>query len=308
MNLLTREQFREQVFARDSNKCVICGSPAVDPHHILDRSLWSDGGYYLENGASLCEECHLKAEKTLLSCKDLWCATLGNKESYPIPEHFFADQTYDHWGNIIVPGGRYIRGELFYKENVQKILKEAGVLDLFIPYVKFPRTYHFPWSPNLQNDDRQHEDVDFFKGKEVVATEKMDGENTTLYHDYSHARSTDSRNHESRNWVKRLHGQIAHDIPEGWRVCGENLFAKHAIHYHHLPETYFMVFSIWNDVNLSLSWDDTVMYSNLLGLKMVPEIYRGPWDKDAIHSSFLAHSKASKDDVEGYVVRTTNSF
>ncbi len=44
--LLTRAAFRAAVFARDGGRCVICGAVAVDPHHILDRALWPDGGYY----------------------------------------------------------------------------------------------------------------------------------------------------------------------------------------------------------------------------------------------------------------------
>ena len=35
--LLTRDQFREAVFARDNHKCVFCHQPAVDAHHILER-------------------------------------------------------------------------------------------------------------------------------------------------------------------------------------------------------------------------------------------------------------------------------
>src|SRR3546814_8478297 len=70
-----------------------------------------------------------------------------------------------------------------------------------------------------------------FEGKRVIVTEKMDGENTTLYRDYIHARSVDGRSHPSRDWVKQFRSGIAADIPEDWRVCGENLFAKHSIHY-----------------------------------------------------------------------------
>ena len=40
-----------------------CGSNGIlDAHHITDRSLMSNGGYVKENGISLCEKCHLKAE------------------------------------------------------------------------------------------------------------------------------------------------------------------------------------------------------------------------------------------------------
>ena len=62
--LLTREEFKKQVFARTNGKCCVpdCSCDAVDAHHIMDRKLWNDGGYYLSNGAALCSEHHLDAE------------------------------------------------------------------------------------------------------------------------------------------------------------------------------------------------------------------------------------------------------
>ena len=41
--LLTRDEYREAVFARDKHRCVICDSPAVDVHHIVERKLWVEG-------------------------------------------------------------------------------------------------------------------------------------------------------------------------------------------------------------------------------------------------------------------------
>ena len=63
--LLTREEFKRQVFAVTNGKCCVpgCNCNAVDAHHIMDRKLWSDGGYYLHNGAALCAEHHLQAER-----------------------------------------------------------------------------------------------------------------------------------------------------------------------------------------------------------------------------------------------------
>lgn len=57
-----REAFREAVFRRDNYKCLLCGSEAVDAHHITDRNKMPNGGYVKENGASLCSDCHIKAE------------------------------------------------------------------------------------------------------------------------------------------------------------------------------------------------------------------------------------------------------
>lgn len=64
-SLLTREEFKRQVFGRTSGKCCVpgCECAAVDAHHIMDRKLWSDGGYYLTNGAALCSKHHLDAEQ-----------------------------------------------------------------------------------------------------------------------------------------------------------------------------------------------------------------------------------------------------
>ena len=59
-----RAKFREVVFKRDNHKCRICGATGkLDAHHITDRSEMPNGGYVLENGISLCELCHWKAEQ-----------------------------------------------------------------------------------------------------------------------------------------------------------------------------------------------------------------------------------------------------
>lgn len=63
-----REDFRNSVFKRDKNRCVVCGNPKakLDAHHITDRSEMPSGGYVKENGISLCDTengCHMKAEQ-----------------------------------------------------------------------------------------------------------------------------------------------------------------------------------------------------------------------------------------------------
>ena len=125
---------------------------------------------------------------------------------------------------------------------------------------KYPRTFHLPWSRSRTDDDKILRTVRHFEGKEVVVTEKLDGENTTLYRNHIHARSLDSKDHASRHWVKMLHGTISFHIPEGWRICGENVYALHSIYYEQLT-SYFYVFSIWNENNECLSWDETVEWA-----------------------------------------------
>jgi hypothetical protein len=277
----------------------------MDAHHILERKLWSDGGYYTDNGASVCAGCHLKAETTEISCEELRekCGI-----TRPIlPEHLYRDERYDKWGNVILPNGQRIRGELMEDGSVQKIL--ASYMHLFTGRVKYPRTYHLPWSPGYTDDDRVMKDPDACFGQaEVVVTEKMDGECTTMYPDGIHARSTEYSPHPSRDRVRALHASIAHDIPAGWRLCGENLYAVHSLEYDSLP-SFFLLFSVWDQRNECLSWADTKLWATLLGLKTVPVLYQGTWDPKEIRR--LGGDVATSvygTKREGYVVRTTNGF
>lgn len=172
--------------------------------------------------------------------------------------------------------------------------------------VKYPRTFHLPWSRSRTDDDKILKNVDHFIDKEVIVTEKMDGENSNLYRDYIHARSLDSKDHPSRHWVKQYHNTFKHNIPDGWRICGENLYAKHSLGYDTLP-SYFLLFSIWNEDNYCLSWDDTANWAELLEIPIVPILYRGIWNEDVIKSLYPRKSEYGIES-EGYVVRLANKF
>lgn len=295
--LLTRDQFREGVFARDGHRCVFCGQPAVDAHHIMERRLWSDGGYYLENGASVCEEHHLACERTLISLEKVREACGITR--IVVPEHLYPDQPYDKWGNPVLPNGQRMRGELFFDESVQKVLAEGGVLGDFTKYAKHPRTHHVPWSQSINSDDRIIGSMQAFEGQRVIATVKMDGEQTSCYTDYIHARSIDGRSHPSRDWVKGFWSTFSADIPDGWRVCGENLYAKHSIAYTDLP-TYFMGFGLWNDRNVMLGWDEMLEWFELMGITPVQKIYDDIYDEKKIRALWDEKDWAS---CEGYVLR-----
>ncbi len=167
---------------------------------------------------------------------------------------------------------------------------------------KYPRTPHLPWSPGASTDDLRCINTDNFQGKHVVLTEKMDGENTTLYTDYCHARSIDGRNHLSRDWVKRFHAKICADIPENWRICGENMYAQHSIVYDSL-ESYFYGFSVWNHQNRCLSWADTLTWFDVLGIVSPKLLFEGVWNEKIIKAL-----TPNANDAEGYVIRITDDF
>jgi hypothetical protein len=170
-------------------------------------------------------------------------------------------------------------------------------------FSKYPRTPHLPWSPGAKNDDIHLKESPFQEGEEVVITEKMDGENTSLYQTGLHARSLDSRHHPARTWIKKLWAEKCHLIPENYKICGENLQAKHSIPYNNLP-SYFLVFSLWKDEEC-LSWEETETFCQKLELHTVPILYKGPYHNKTLKPLFADENWTEK---EGYVIRTAHAF
>lgn len=95
--LFSRDEFRTKVFERDNHTCVFCPNKASDAHHIIERRLWADEGYYLNNGASVCPKHHLDCEATIISVEEVRAAC--NIQNVILPEHLYSDQRYDKWGN-----------------------------------------------------------------------------------------------------------------------------------------------------------------------------------------------------------------
>jgi hypothetical protein len=172
-------------------------------------------------------------------------------------------------------------------------------------YSKYKKTYHLPWSETIARDDKILQNDNIFLDKYVVVSIKMDGENTSLYCNKLHARSLDSTQHNSRNYVKQLHASIKYKIND-LKICGENLYAMHSIHYKNL-EDYFLVFNMWKNTTC-LDWDTTKKIASELNLRIVPVIYEGIYNKDIIHQAYINYQKSSLDDTEGYVIRNAFEF
>jgi hypothetical protein len=198
--------------------------------------------------------------------------------------------------------------------------EQTGVVML---RVKYPRTHQLPFSQSNSSDDVWWKDCSNFVGQEVVVSEKLDGESVAIYPDgFTHARSIDSGHHASRSWIKAFAPTFAWKIPEGHRICAENLTAWHSVFYTDLP-TYLFVIGIY-DNQTCLSWDDTLALVKHLNLITVPVLYRGIWDEETIKGLWTGKGRfptfeAKNDnpkfpgdfvpcDAEGYVVRLANAF
>ena len=172
-------------------------------------------------------------------------------------------------------------------------------------YIKYPRTPHLPFSEEISSDDKliSNEGLAFLNsGAELICTEKMDGGNLTMSQTHFHGRSIDSGTHAWDTQARALWASIRFDIPLGWRISGESMYARRSVSYNNLPGVY-LVFGIWDDKNQLLSWDETTEFASLLDLPVVPVIYRGNSLKEAGAAWVAKHSPETS---EGFVVRSAN--
>ena len=173
---------------------------------------------------------------------------------------------------------------------------------------KFPRIKHLPWSKGITDDDEVISNLTSFWREEVVITEKMDGENTTVTKNKVYARSVDSRDHPSRHWVKAMAATFQWKLDDDTRICGENLYAEHSIHYDNL-NSYFYVFGVFKGGKY-LSWETVELIANALGLPTVPVLHKGIWTYTISEGEELDGSILGLDlsKSEGYVLRKAGSF
>jgi len=68
---------------------------------------------------------------------------------------------------------------------------------------KYPSTLFCPWvdySLDSVKRDKKLLNDNHFQGKEVIVTEKLDGENTAIASNYTHARSARGKHGNQRSW------------------------------------------------------------------------------------------------------------
>ncbi len=178
---------------------------------------------------------------------------------------------------------------------------------------KYPSTGHWKWSPTVHRDDSYHPDPEFFVGKRVIITEKIDGGNTCIFNGQVYARSVAAPSSDA--WfgmVKKHHAWKSHQFPAYHYVYGEDIYGVHSIEYDPIreDETY-AVFAIRHE-DTFLAWSDVTAFCRRFDLKVVPEVYNGHFSSvDAIRE-FLDHGIQEPSiyggEREGFVMRVADAF
>lgn len=182
---------------------------------------------------------------------------------------------------------------------------------------KYPSTPHWPWSETVHRDDSYHSNPEFFVGRDVVITEKLDGGNTCLWQGEVYARSTTQPSHAGWMAMVRKHHAWKTLGEDPRRVFyGEDLFGVHSIEYEAMPESQtFRLFAVrWvdGDHDVFLHWGSVAADSLNIDVPMVPVLFRGTFNSvDDITKWFREHlSKPSSlgDEREGFVMRVAEGF
>ena len=183
--------------------------------------------------------------------------------------------------------------------------------------MKYPRTYHIPWSPGATSDDKKLDNNWFslFARKEIVITEKLDGENIHMTQKDCYARSdgAPTRSPWSRNiWDPRdgLYWKVKSLIGPDETIFGENLYGEHSITYNQLPK-YFHLFAVNNKKDW-YSWNDVVEIAHMMEIPTVPVLWKGIVESEEevrrMIDNFMIQPSTYGDTKEGIVLRITDEF
>lgn len=178
---------------------------------------------------------------------------------------------------------------------------------------KFPRTPHLPFSGSISSDDWRLLDLSQFYGKDVVITEKMDGENISIYKDSWHARSLDSKHKDYHSYLQnKIIPQIQAGLgADSVRLVGEYLYKRHTIPYDDLAG-FFELFAViyGRDSGVEVQpWFYVQNFSTLLGVPTVPElIHIKNFSKKDEKVLYDLANCFEKNGLEGFVIRNAARF
>jgi len=178
--------------------------------------------------------------------------------------------------------------------------------------MKYKRTLHASFSPEIHSDDKVQFDLSELIGVEVVITEKADGGNTgfDVNNIYGRTHSLPT-NCPTFDFIKNVHYYPKiHLLNKDYMYFGENMYAIHSIVYTKLKD-YFYLFNIQNK-NKIISFNKMLQEAERLKFKTVPVIFKGVFKSEKEIEMFMS-SEINKESFwggarEGFVLRVADEF
>jgi hypothetical protein len=177
---------------------------------------------------------------------------------------------------------------------------------------KYPRTFHFPFSPEVHSDDKVIDEkyLSNFINKEIIITEKYDGENSCLKPNggvFARSHALPTFNPWS-DWLKNYYHERLHLMNPDYWYFGENMYAIHSIEYSNL-NSFFYLFAIYDTINdIWLSFAEIEEEAIRLNMETVKVIFKGTMKSLSEIEKFLEKNIQNKSVLgghcEGFVTRT----
>ncbi len=177
---------------------------------------------------------------------------------------------------------------------------------------KYPRTPYWPHSPTIGRGDAVHPDPEWFVGRPVVVTEKLDGSNVLIHRGKVYGRSVAA---ESANkWMAMVKKHHAWKVtePDAF-LYGEDIYGVHSIEYAPVREDEtFRAFALRSSVGNFRSMAALEEFAAERNIPVVPVIFRGQFASVGELRQFIEreHGKPSVlgGECEGVVVRVAEGF
>lgn len=184
--------------------------------------------------------------------------------------------------------------------------------------MKYNRTFHFSFSPEIHSDDKVIDSVaeKNFIGREIVLSEKLDGGNACNRGHSIFARThSEEASCRSFSLMKQMFAGLYYSIDfdfDRYMLYGENMQAIHSIVYDSLRSPFYMFHIFDKKTGLWLSYDEFLEIAEKLSIPVAPLVFRGTFNSIADLKDFFAEKlkgpSAFGPEIEGFVARYPEAF
>ena len=178
--------------------------------------------------------------------------------------------------------------------------------------MKYPKTPYWPWSASADRAERTHRAPEYFVGREIVITEKLDGTNTRLHRGVVYGRSSEVPS--AGKWMAMVRKHHAWKLRNSaMHLYGEDLYGVHSIAYDALRENETLhAFALRHPSGRFTSFDTLAKFAAAREIPTVPVINRTVFESLEALRAKIEHEMAKPSLLgptrEGIVIRVAEGF